>query len=529
MRLKPIHILLLASLLIRSLLAGWIELGNDEAYYWTYALFPDWSHYDHPGMVGWVMQLFSLNLLFDSEFFLRLGSLVFMTLNTWLVYRIGLELKDERTGLLAALLYTASVYAFVITGVFILPDTPLNLFWLLAFRRLLRYVRDTAPQAATAPRHPRDWRKPSKHLLLAGLYIGLSILSKYSGAFLWVGFLAYLLLHDRKQFKNPYLYLAALLTALCCLPILWWNLQNDFISFRFHGERVGFFGTLTPGNFFKELGGEVLYNNPVNVGVALLAAIAAFRRKLPLERPAQRLLLLTALPMIGLFLLVSLTRPTLPHWSGPAYNLLVLLSAVWLTTRSPKRQRRWITASLAVLALILVVGVAEIKTGFIPLDRHEEPQRIGKDDISLDLYGWRQAGEKFAAFRTQEIAEGRMHEGDAIIGNSWFPTASIDYYIARPLGLKVLGYGPLERIHKYQWINEERGGFTKKADYWYLADSHYFIDPEKAYAYVNFKNIELAGVIPIERNGKVVRNLLVYECKSLVYGPPTLEEIRTNH
>ena len=218
MRLKPIHILLLASLLIRSLLAGWIELGNDEAYYWTYALFPDWSHYDHPGMVGWVMQLFSLNLLFDSEFFLRLGSLVFMTLNTWLVYRIGLELKDERTGLLAALLYTASVYAFVITGVFILPDTPLNLFWLLAFRRLLRYVRETSPQAATAPRRHRDWRKPSKHLLLAGLYIGLSILSKYSGAFLWVGFLAYLLLHDRKQFKNPYLYLAALLTALCCLP-----------------------------------------------------------------------------------------------------------------------------------------------------------------------------------------------------------------------------------------------------------------------------------------------------------------------
>lgn len=512
MRLKPIHILLLVSLLIRSFLAGWIELGNDEAYYWTYALFPDWSHYDHPGMVGWVIQLFSLNLLFDSEFFLRLGSLVFMTVNTWLVYRIGQELKDERTGLWAAMLYTGSVYAFVITGVFILPDTPLCLFWLLACWMEVKFLKAASHR--------------NRYLVWMGLFAGLALLSKYTGIFLWVGMLLYLLLYDRKQFKNPYLYLAALITAVCCLPTLWWNLQNDFISFRFHGERVGFFGALTPGNFLQEVGGEVLYNNPVNYGVALLAAIAAFRRKLPLERPLQRLILLTALPMIGLFLLVSLTRPTLPHWSGPAFNLLVLLSAVWLTTRPAQAQRRWVTASLTVLALIVAIGVAEIKTGFLPLDRHEAPQQVGKDDISLDLYGWRQAGEQFAALRAQEIAEGRMKETDALIGNSWFPTASIDYYIARPLHLDVLGYGPFERIHKYQWINEERGGFTKKADYWYLADSHYFIDPEQAYAYVNFKSIDLVGVLPIERHGKVVRNILVYECKSLVYGPPTLEEIK---
>ena len=117
-------LLLVASALIRALLAGWIELGTDEAYYWTFARFPDWSHYDHPGMVGWVIQLFSLNLLFESEFLLRLSSMLFMTLNTWIVFRIGKELKDDLTGWRAALLYTASIYAFVITGVFILPDTP---------------------------------------------------------------------------------------------------------------------------------------------------------------------------------------------------------------------------------------------------------------------------------------------------------------------------------------------------------------------------------------------------------------------
>ena len=79
--------LLVISALIRAFLAAFLEFGNDEVYYWTYAKYPDWSHFDHPGMVGWVMQLFSLNLLFDSELALRLSSVVFMTINTYIIYK----------------------------------------------------------------------------------------------------------------------------------------------------------------------------------------------------------------------------------------------------------------------------------------------------------------------------------------------------------------------------------------------------------------------------------------------------------
>lgn len=508
---KPIVILMAVSIVVRAILAGWIELGNDESYYWVYAKYPDWSHFDHPGMVGWVIQLFSLNLLFDSELFIRLSSVVLMTLNTWLVYRIGRELKDEETGLRAALLYTASIYAFVITGVFILPDTPLSVFWWGAFLLLVRYLK----------------QEKAKHLLWAGLLIGLSILSKYTGAFLWIGFLAYLLCHDRKKLKNPYLYISLFITILCCLPIVIWNFQNDFISFRFHGDRVGLSGSLNLSSFGTELAGEFFYNNPVNVVVAFLAVVAAFRKRLSLDSRVQRLILLTALPMVGLFWFFSLTHSTLPHWTGPAYNLLLLLSAVWMgDLKKAQQARRLMATALTVLGLVLVIGVLEIKTGFIPLDRHTEAREVGKDDFSLDLYGWRQLEDKFAALRAERIAQGEMKEEDAFIGNNWFPTASMDYYVARPLGMKTLGYGTLERIHKYQWINELEGGFTLGANYWYLADSHFFIDPEQAYAYTNFHEINLVGIIPIERRGKVVRNIFVYECKNLVYGPPRLGEVK---
>ena len=503
-RKKTVIILLVISAVIRCILAGWVELGTDEAYYWTFAKYPDWSHFDHPGMVGWVIQLFTCNLLFDSEFFLRLASVVFMTLNTWVMYRIGKELKDETTGLWAALLYTASIYAFVITGIFILPDTPLSLFWLLAFWMLVRHL------------HNSSLRAP---LLLAGLFIGLATLSKYTGIFLWVGFFLYILCFDRKQFKNPWLYVSVLITAICCLPILIWNLQNDFVSFRFHEDRVSLFGPVTPVNIGNELIGEFFYNNPVNFVVAIIAIVTAFRKKLPIDLQIKRLTLFTTLPMIGLFLYFSIVRPTLPHWSAPAYNLLILLSAVWLSALDGKKAKRIVTSALAILALTLILGVAEIKTGFVPLDHHTEATELGKDDPTLDVYGWRQVGEKFAEIYQQEIANGNMQPDDPIIGHKWFPTASFHYYAARPLGINMLGYGSLQDIHKYMWINNEVDGFEKGRNYWYLADSHFLLDPEEIYQYTNFLNIKQIATIPVKRNGKTVRNIFVYECESLVYVP----------
>ena len=227
---KSLLILLSLSFFVRAVLAMIIEFGNDEVYYWTYALYPDWSHFDHPPMVGLVMQLFSLNLTFTSEFALRLSSIIFMTINTVLMYLIGKEVKDKQTGFYAALLYTASIYSFVITGIFILPDTPLVLFTLLSTLHFTKYFKN----------------KGNRHIILAGLYSGLAMLSKYSGAFIWIGVGLYIILYARDELKKPSLYVSAFISLICLTPILIWNINNDFISFTFHGDRVGLFGEFHP-------------------------------------------------------------------------------------------------------------------------------------------------------------------------------------------------------------------------------------------------------------------------------------------
>ena len=501
--------LLAVSAVVRAVLAAWLEFGNDEVYYWTYALYPDWSHFDHPPMVGWVIQLFSLNLLLDSEFFIRLTSVVFMTANTYIIYRIGKDIKDEQTGFYAALLYTASIYAFVITGVFIRPDTPLMLFWLLAFWMAVKSEKN-------------------QNLIFFGLFAGLAMLSKYSGIFLWVGMGLYILIFNRKQLKSPYLYLALLISAFCCVPILYWNLQNDFISFSFHSERVGG-GAVNFSTFGTELAGEFFYNNPVIFVLAVMAVVAAFRKKIDMDQTALRLVLCTALPLILVFMAFSLTRPTLPHWNAPAYILLILLISCMMSSKYPIQEGTFripkgIIAAMGIMLFVVVVGSIEIQTGFIPLDRHTEPEKLGRDDFTLDMYGWEQLEEQFAALREEKIAEGVMQAEDGIVADEWFPLANLDYYVARPLGMKVMGIGWPHNLHKYLWINEERGGFQKGENFWFLSDSHYYKRPEALYP-GGFESIQALDTLTIERCGKPAKNFFVYACKGLIYMQPTVTQL----
>jgi len=318
---KKIHqilaLLIVISLIVRALLAGVLELGNDEVYYWTYALYPDLSHFDHPPMVGYIIQLFSLNLLFDHEFFLRLGSIIFGAINTWIIFLIGRQLKDSITGLYAALLYNTSVYGFIITGIFILPDTPQLFFWMFSILFISKsLLADEITSSA------------KKNMIIVGIFVGLAMISKYTSIFIWIGVIGYILLYDRKWLKEKSFYIALLLSLIIFSPVIWWNIQNDFISFVFQSGRIAVVDIMVRFDYIlMEILGEILYNNPVNYVLILLALISVFNGKKILKLKFVRFLLLVSLPLICVFIIFSLFRRTLPHWSAPAYTTLILLSS----------------------------------------------------------------------------------------------------------------------------------------------------------------------------------------------------------
>lgn len=518
---KALIILLIISVVIRGFLAGFHEFGNDEVYYWTYALYPDWSHFDHPGMVGWIMQLFSLNLLFDSEFALRLSSVVLMTVDTWLIYLIGTQLKDKITGFFAALLYTSSLYAFVITGVFIMPDTPLMFFTLLSIYLFIRYFTTKSNMAIET--HGRASLQCNAFLLLAGLFAGLAMLSKYSAASILAGVGLYILFFNRKELKNKYLYLSALISALCLLPILIWNMQNDFISFTFHGDRVSLFGKPRFDYLGIELAGELLYNNPIVYILIIIALIAFFRKKFKIEKTGNRLLLLTALPWIGTFIYFSFTRSTLPHWSAPGVCLLIPIAGTYLADKQENMTGIYripvvIVAALLLLTVAVGVGTFEIKTGRIQAcfasDKSVEMTSMGKGDVTLDMYGWDQMREGFAMVRDSLVATGEMQPDDGIIALKWFPAANMDYYIATPLGMNLYALGDLTQIHKYYWINKFRGGLHEGQNYWFINQSYNYYDPDGWYLQPYFEQVTPVDTFAIYRSKKVAEYVFVYKLEN---------------
>lgn len=502
--------LVVLSLVTRGILAALLELGNDEVYYRTYALFPDLGHFDHPPMVGWVIQFFTFDLLFQSEFFLRLPGLILGSASILLVYMIGKELRDPRTGWYAALLFTASLYCFILSGTFILPDTPQLFFWLLALYLFLK------PLTGEPEVGENRWR-----IMLAGAVTGLALLSKYTSIFLWVGSVLFIILYNRKWLRSLWLYLSILVSILMFLPVIIWNSRNDFISFTFHGSRAGLFhGGPRLDFFFIELLGEIFYNNPVVYFGIVLAVVAFFKgRKLLRDRRVEKLLLLWSLPLITVFLLISLFRQTLPHWTGPAYTVMIFLAAGNIREVQAKRKiNRLIpplpATGIILLLLVVVLGVLQINRGILYTGQEEEMTRRGRNDVSMDMYGWEQVRKQFSWLANEDLTLGVMPEGAPIVSFRWFPAANLDYYVARHTHREVLAYGPLENIHKYHWINEERGGFREGMDAYYITTSRNYRDPAEVFGDI-FREIDGPYYFPIERGGKVAGYGFIYRLKDM--------------
>jgi hypothetical protein len=500
----PILWLLIISAVVRALLAAGFCLGNDEAYYYTYALYPALSHFDHPPMVGWEIQLFSFNLHFSSEFFIRMAAVVAGTVNTWLMYCIGKKLRDELTGWYAALLYTASIYGFIIAGVFILPDSPQSVFWLGAILLLLKAFRGEIDSIA------------KRRFLLASVCIGLALLSKYTTAYLWLGMILYILVYNRKWLRTGVFYLAHLAMALLFLPVVIWNAQNGFVSFLFHSGRVEPVASkFTPDYFLTEMLGEALYTNPVLLALIVIAVAAFFKRKIPQEKPEIRLLIWTALPLIVTFLVVSLFRRTLPHWNGAGYITLIPLAALWIRNRTTLLFPQVIKGALAFSILLITLSTAQILSGFIPTEKFSKAETgKGSSDYSLEVYGWRQLRSEFIPLADNYEKAGLMPKNAPIVSYRWFPAANYSYYAARGTGRYVMAAGDTSAIHKYIWINQLHGGFRLNSDAWYITSSRDFRHP-RSFQDVYYEKILPPDTITIMRMGRPAYYFYVYRMKNL--------------
>jgi hypothetical protein len=497
---NPLFFIISLSTVIRLFFAAFTELGNDEVYYWTYALHLDASYFDHPPLLAYLIRLSTLNLNFNQEIFVRLTAIIGAAFNTWLIYKITASIKNKSAGLYAALLYTSSIYTSIISGLFILPDSPQVVFWLLSIYLMIRiFILE-------------DGEK--KTMLFLGITIGFCTLSKIHGLYLWFAAGLYILIYDRKQLSNKYLWLSIVITIIIITPIIYWNFENDFITYTYHSGRISAGSGIKISSFLTELIGELFYHNPINCFLfATIIVITNYYSPLIKNKKLHSLLLLLSIPLILLFWLISLFSDTLPHWSGPGFLALIILTAYYLDDIFSKRNiYMYLSAANIFTGVILLFGFLCINVLPVQLGS-KNLSDLGSDDFTLDMFGWKGFGGLFNHLYMNDLTNGIMKKNAVIISNKWFPASDIDYYVAYPNGIKLYAIGPLFDIHNYAWLNKINGDISPGTDAYFIAPSNYNADPRKIYE-SNFNSISGPLSFSQYRDGKLVREIYVYRMKS---------------
>ncbi|MBD2452316.1 glycosyltransferase family 39 protein [Nostoc sp. FACHB-152] len=529
-------ILLVGGLLFRSFIAFWLYPTFDEAYYYLYSLHLDWSYFDHPVFVA-LTTGFGPWLTGDvSQFTIRLGSLILYTGSLVLLYLTSNRLFSAKAACLTLAIATISPVFQVGFGILSLPDSPLMFFWSASlYCAVNEFFRQPGNQKHSLLKNKSGSSNlyvPSYRLSYLGILVGLACDSKYHGFILGLGLIGFCLTSPphRCVVRSPWAWLGLGLFVMTIFPIWFWNMQHDWVSFRFQSERamprVGY-NLLSVAAVY--LGG-VAYLFPtiglplwwVSLRPAVLRIIQLVfhkSRTFKVNLDATKLLnLWVSLPLILGFTLLGGYRQILPAWPMPGFwaaTLLLGQQAVIWEQHERRRVRRWLLGSGIMVASLLLIALLQVTTGIF-----QKPSQYAfmggflppKDDPSTELIDIQQLRRGFVS---SPLLSAALENSSFIFTNR--------YYLGGPIAmsLKPLANVP---ITCFDIGNDMRGfAFWSRADQWLGENALYITTaPFKnrkdlmANYRTYFSSLTEIETIPIRRGGVVINIIYVYQAKTLL-------------
>lgn len=333
---------------LQMIYAATADLRTDEAYYWTLSKEYVLSYLDHPPMVAWIVR-FGTAIFGDTNFGARFGGLLAMWVAIAILGDIVWRLTRDRAAVALAVLMPLAAPEYALFASRIVPDAGLILFSLAMVWSLVRLIETN---------DGRWW-------LAAGLFGGLSLLSKYTAVFLAPGILAFLLVPSWRMrwLRSPYPWGAVVIALLVFSPVLIWNWQHDWASFKFQFIRAGAdhgMSARTVGDF---LGLQLALVGPILFPVALAGAIMLAWRGYRRLNAAFILISTCALVPFGYFLWKSLSLRIGDTWPLLIWPFAFAAAAINLAEIGKQPQQRWILRTAepwakAAIVLGIVLNVA---------------------------------------------------------------------------------------------------------------------------------------------------------------------------
>lgn len=396
-----------------------LDLSGDEAHYWEWSRRLDLSYYSKGPLVAYLIAL-SRSLLADwsqrvvgnEALAVRVPAILLSVATAMGIFALAAQCTRAPRVALAVVAITLTIPIFAVGALLMTIDAPLACLYVWTLVAIVHGLgRDSV----------WPW-------LAAGLLIALGMLAKYTMVLIFpvVGVTMLLEPALRRHWSRPGPYAATLIGLTGLLPIVIWNAQHNWVSFRHVAGQAGVSATREFHLFgpLEMIAGQAAVFGPVWL-FALVWGLARMMREWRAVQPAEnadwRMTLLasgTITPWL-VFGGFSFVTKIQPNWPVLAYLPGVILLAWWLGRLWQDREAAARRAARGlVIAGVVVGGAATVVMHrsdwlmplYVWLARSAPPwdlTPVARYDPSARLRGWSTLGAAVGDVLQAQRAAGR--------------------------------------------------------------------------------------------------------------------------
>jgi 4-amino-4-deoxy-L-arabinose transferase-like glycosyltransferase len=426
-----------------------LDLAPDEAHYWDWSRHLDWSYYSKGPLVAYLIRLGCLlaggwarSMTGNEMLAVRLPAVCCGGLMLIGLYVLAVQVyQREKLGL--AVVAAALVMPPVIAGATLMTiDAPYTCCWTWSL----------------VLGHRAIFNKSSWAWAATGLVVGLGILAKYTMLLWFPSFGLFLLLRPeyRRLFLRPGPWIMTAVAGVLCFPILIWNMQHHWVSFRHVSGQAG----IEPGLGIRWLGPleYVAIQAALLLGFWFLVWLRALWQGRHSAMASETYLWSMSVVTFCLFLAFSIRTSEEPNWPVAGYLSGLVLAMNWLGVELGTQRlgyRRLLQSSIAgtsLLGLVLIAfmhhseWVHPVLAGLAgpPTLAHPLPARTL--DPTCRLRGWRTLAEALDRCRARLEAQGLE---PVLAGTSWTIPGEVGFYCAGHPTVYSLGLALGDRHSQY--------------------------------------------------------------------------------
>jgi 4-amino-4-deoxy-L-arabinose transferase-like glycosyltransferase len=344
--------------LFRLFLATRYPLIPDECYYWQWSKHPDWCYFSKGPLVAWTIWL-GTHVFGDTVAGIRVPAVLLHVGTGALLYRLARRLFDARVAFWTVLT-ALTVPLFAVGGILMTIDALSVALW-----------------AAAAWAAWRAWEEDRwTHWLLAGAFIGLGFLAKFTNAVqgVCVGLFLACAAGGLARFRSVKPWAAGSVALALTTPFWWWNRVHGSVTLG-HLKHRGALDEpfrLSAGEFASFLGLQAVVMSPLLWAGLWIAAVAVAMRTWRERPPREVFLLAMFLPLFGFFAAFAWNDAGQPNWTVPGYLTAILLAVAWWIERA-RVSRAARGFAVAALGLSLLLTVLLHDTRALPLEPKTDP------------------------------------------------------------------------------------------------------------------------------------------------------------